>query len=32
VFATSAYGGYSACRQYQEDIERARKAVREGAP
>jgi ferrochelatase len=32
VFATSAYGGYSACRQYQEDIERARKAVGEGAP
>jgi protoporphyrin/coproporphyrin ferrochelatase len=32
VFATSAYGGYSACRQYQEDIARARKAVGEGAP
>ena len=27
VFATSAYGGYSACRQYHEDIARARKAV-----
>jgi ferrochelatase len=24
VFATSAYGGYSACRQYHEDIARAR--------
>jgi protoporphyrin/coproporphyrin ferrochelatase len=32
VFATSAYGGYSACRQYQEDIGRARKAVGDGAP
>jgi ferrochelatase len=32
VFATSAYGGYSACRQYHEDIARARKAVGEGAP
>jgi ferrochelatase len=32
VFATSAYGGYSACRQYQQDIERARKSVGEGAP
>jgi ferrochelatase len=32
VFATSAYGGYSACRQYHEDIERARKAVGDGAP
>jgi len=32
VFATSAYGGYSACRQYQEDISRARKAVGESAP
>lgn len=27
VFATSAYGGYSACRQYHEDIARARRAV-----
>ncbi|MFF0145882.1 ferrochelatase [Amycolatopsis sulphurea] len=27
VFPTSAYGGYSACRQYDEDIERARTAV-----
>ncbi|MBO0841102.1 MAG: ferrochelatase [Sciscionella sp.] len=32
VFATSAYGGYSACRQYDEDIARARDAVGEGAP
>ncbi|MFC5287943.1 ferrochelatase [Actinokineospora guangxiensis] len=27
VFPTSAYGGYSACRQYDEDIARAREAV-----
>ncbi|MFR9803458.1 ferrochelatase [Pseudonocardia sp. RS010] len=32
VFATSAYGGYSACRQYDDDIARARAAVGEGAP
>jgi ferrochelatase len=32
VFATSAYGGYSACRQYHEDIARARKAVGDHAP
>jgi protoporphyrin/coproporphyrin ferrochelatase len=32
VFPTSAYGGYSACRQYDEDIERARAAVGPGAP
>jgi protoporphyrin/coproporphyrin ferrochelatase len=32
VFATSAYGGYSACRQYLEDIIRARTTVGEGAP
>jgi ferrochelatase len=32
VFATSAYGGYSACRQYHEDIARARVAVGDGAP
>ncbi len=32
VFPTSAYGGYSACRQYDEDIERARAAVGEDAP
>uniref|UniRef100_UPI0031D27C11 ferrochelatase n=1 Tax=Saccharothrix mutabilis TaxID=33921 RepID=UPI0031D27C11 len=31
VFPTSAYGGYSACRQYDEDILRARAAV-PGAP
>jgi len=32
VFATSAYGGYSSCRQYDEDIVRARAAVGDGAP
>src|SRR3981081_4486220 len=32
VLPTSAYGGYSACRQYDEDIIRARAAVGEGAP
>jgi protoporphyrin/coproporphyrin ferrochelatase len=32
VFATSAYGGFSACRQYHEDIARARNAVGQGAP
>lgn len=32
VFATSAYGGYSACRQYHQDIERARAAAGAGAP
>lgn len=32
VFATSAYGGYSACRQYHEDIARARASVGPGAP
>jgi ferrochelatase len=32
AFATSAYGGYSSCRQYQEDIAAARAAVGEGAP
>ena len=32
VFATRAYGGYSACRQYHEDIERARTAVGDSAP
>ncbi|WP_227982078.1 ferrochelatase [Nocardia spumae] len=31
VFPTSAWGGYSGCRQYDEDIERARTAV-PGAP
>ncbi len=32
VFSTSAWGGYSGCTQYQEDIARARAAVGEGAP
>lgn len=32
VFATSAWGGYSGCRQYQEDIARAREAVGPDAP
>ena len=32
VFVTSAYSSYSACRQYLEDIERARAAVGVGAP
>jgi ferrochelatase len=32
VFPTSAYGGYSACRQYDEDIERARASVGADAP
>ena len=32
VFATSAWGGYSGCAQYQEDIARARAAVGETAP
>jgi ferrochelatase len=32
VFATSAWGGYSSCRQYVEDIARARTATGEGAP
>ena len=32
VFPTSAWGGYSGCAQYQEDIVRARTAVGEGAP
>lgn len=32
VFATSAYGGYSACRQYHEDIARARDAAGDAAP
>ncbi|SDF31337.1 ferrochelatase [Lentzea fradiae] len=30
VFPTSAYGGYSACRQYDEDILRALRAVPDG--
>src|SRR5215204_4765953 len=32
AFITSAYSSYSGCRQYREDIERAREAVGEGAP
>jgi ferrochelatase len=32
VFPTSAYGGYSACRQYDEDIVRARTSVGDAAP
>ncbi|MGW4489750.1 ferrochelatase [Amycolatopsis sp. NPDC004368] len=32
AFPTSAYGGYSACRQYDEDIERARAAAGPDAP
>ena len=32
VFATSAWGGYSGCRQYHEDIARARHAVGRTAP
>lgn len=32
VFATSAWAGYSGCRQYHEDIERARRAVGDDAP
>jgi protoporphyrin/coproporphyrin ferrochelatase len=32
VFPTSAYGGYSACRQYDEDITGAREAVGSAAP
>lgn len=32
VFSTSAWGGYSGCAQYQEDITRARRAVGDPAP
>lgn len=32
VFTTSAWGGYSGCTQYQEDIARARTAAGDGAP
>jgi protoporphyrin/coproporphyrin ferrochelatase len=32
VFTTSAWGGYSSCTQYVEDIARARTAVGAGAP
>ena len=32
AFVTSAYSSYSGCRQYREDIERAREQVGDGAP
>lgn len=32
ALVTSAYGGYSSCRQYQQDISAARAAVGPGAP
>ena len=32
AFVTSAYSSYSGCRQYREDIERARESVGVGAP
>ncbi|HEY0100752.1 MAG TPA: ferrochelatase, partial [Pyrinomonadaceae bacterium] len=32
AFVTSAYSSYSGCRQYREEIERAREAAGEGAP
>jgi ferrochelatase len=32
VFPTSAYGGYSACRQYDEDIRRIQASLGENAP
>lgn len=32
AFVTSAYSSYSGCRQYREDIERARAGVGDGAP
>ncbi len=32
AFVTSAFGSYSGCRQYREDIERARAAIGAGAP
>ena len=32
AFVTSAFGSYSGCRQYIEDIERARETAGEGAP
>lgn len=32
AFVTSAFGSYSGCRQYAEDVARARAAVGEGAP
>src|SRR3954453_10401639 len=32
AFITSAFGSYSGCRQYLEDIERARNEIGQGAP
>ncbi|MEO8099562.1 MAG: ferrochelatase [Acidobacteriota bacterium] len=32
AFVTSAFGSYSGCRQYIEDIQKARAAIGEGAP
>ena len=32
AIATSAYSSYSACRQYLDDVERARAAVGDAAP
>src|SRR5579871_481053 len=32
AFVTSAFGSYSGCRQYREDVERAREAAGPGAP
>jgi ferrochelatase len=32
AFATSAFGSYSGCRQYREDVERARAEIGPGAP
>src|ERR1700722_8193617 len=32
AFVTSAYGGYSSCRQYLDDIETARRRLGDGAP
>ena len=32
AFVTSAYSSYSGCRQYREDVERARESLGEGAP
>lgn len=32
AFVTSAFGSYSGCRQYAEDVDKARAAVGEGAP
>jgi len=32
AFATSAFGSYSGCRQYQENIDQARATVGDGAP